>query len=150
MAADAKLPLPLRIGLHVVTNGRVGNTFNQSQAKQLQWNAERDIAIAHSCNKVRLLEFAVWRVRAALNGEQAVNTTITGAVCVEFEPRLAECAVRSFEIGNSIGPAQPMSNHICRIHRRRAASDGGLGVADKALVGIEDRPHACRVDQIQR
>ena len=76
MAANAQLPLALRVSFHVVADGRVENTFNQSQAKQLQWNAERDIAIAHGGNKIRLIQFAVWRIRAALNGEKTVNAAI--------------------------------------------------------------------------
>jgi hypothetical protein len=115
----------------------------------LQRNPEGNIAGMNGRVKIRLPQVAIRRVGASLNREEAVNAAVARTVRAELEARFTKCALGVLERWHGVGPAQTMSNHVRRIHRRRAAADRRLEVADEALVGIEDGAHSGRVDQLQ-
>jgi hypothetical protein len=70
-----------------------------------------------------------------------MDAAVSGSVLVELETNLTEHPVRLFEAGNGVGAAKSMRNGLRWIFPRRTAADHRLGVAGKALVRIEHRPH---------
>ena len=147
VTGNSEFLLLLAMGGHVGENRRVLDAFNQSQSKKLQRDAECDIAIAHSFCEVRLLQCAAGRIRAALQGEEAMHAAIASAVRVVLETDFTERTVGSFELGHGIGSTQAMSNFVGWIVRRGTSADGRLRVASETLIRVENRTHAGGVHQ---
>jgi len=135
------------IGVHVAANRLVLNAFDQAQSKQLQGNAERDIAIAKGLVKIRLFQAASRRVGTALQREQAVHTAVPRSVRIELETNLPERPVWVFEGWHRVRSTETMRDLFRWTVRRSAASNYRLRMADETLIRVEYRAHPRRVDQ---
>jgi hypothetical protein len=147
MTFDSQLLFETLIRVHIGTDCGVLDALNQAESEELERDPKSNVPISHRLVEVWLREDTVRRVRAPLEGKQAVNTTVPSAVPIELETDFPKRSIRFLEGWNDVGSSKPMGHHVGGVLSWRATADRRLEVADETLIGIENWAHAGGVDQ---
>ena len=142
--ADAQRLLDREVGGLVGEDGRVGDLLDQAGAEQRRGDAENHVLVAHLRREVLLGKAATGRVGTARDGEERMDASVSGAVRVLHEARLAHRPVGAHERRQRVVGAELASERDLRIQRGAGAADGGLRVAAAARVEVHGRAEAVR------
>src|ERR1700746_2777693 len=145
VAGNAQRGLRAGISFHIGQNGGIGNGLNQACAKNRSRDAENNVWIAAlACERisrrqeVELGDVAAGSIAPPGDHEEGVHVAVRDAVAL-LEALLAGRTIWRNEPGDGVLRSVRLPNFGHGILRGARSPGSRLGVAGKALVGVETR-----------